>query len=107
MFPLKCCISALPEFDQSLVDFFNLSDTRFIRTLLYDSLKSCNKCVQLGLLGALFRRKEVDSAGAVGLCYMHSSSVRCLLGFFFRKTAILNQKVLKHQTGEVGKQSIV
>jgi len=55
----------------------------------------------IGLLGALFRRKEVDNAGAVGLCYTHSSSVRCLLGFFFRKV------MPKHQTDEVGKQSIV
>jgi len=33
----QCCISALPEFNQVL-DFFNLFDSRLIRTLLYDSL---------------------------------------------------------------------
>jgi len=36
-FSLKCCISALPEFNQ-LFDFFNLFDSRLILTLLYDSL---------------------------------------------------------------------
>jgi len=34
---LKCCISALPEFNQ-LFDFFNLLDSRLILTTLYDSL---------------------------------------------------------------------
>jgi len=29
-------------------------------------------------------RKEVDSAAAVGLCCMHSASVRCLLGFLYK-----------------------
>jgi len=32
------CISALPEFNQSLLDFFSLFDSRLILTLLYDSL---------------------------------------------------------------------
>jgi len=36
-FSLKCCISALPEFNQ-LLDFFNLFDSRLTLTLLYDSL---------------------------------------------------------------------
>jgi len=36
-FSLKCCISALPEFNQ-LLDFFNVFDSRLILTLLYDSL---------------------------------------------------------------------
>jgi len=36
-FPLKGCISALPEFNQ-LLDFFNLFDLRLIFMLLYDSL---------------------------------------------------------------------
>ena len=37
-FSLKCCISALPELSQSLLDFFSLFDSRLILTLLYDSL---------------------------------------------------------------------
>jgi len=36
-FPLKCCISALLEFNQ-LLDFFKLFDSRLILMLLYDSL---------------------------------------------------------------------
>jgi len=32
-----------------------------------------------------FRRKEVENAAGVGLCCTHSASVRCLLGFLFRK----------------------
>ena len=50
-FSLKCCISALPEFNQSLLDFFSLFDSRLILTLLYDSLESRNQCVQLGAVG--------------------------------------------------------
>jgi len=34
---LKCCISALPEFNQ-LLNFFDLFDSRFVFTLPYDSL---------------------------------------------------------------------
>jgi len=36
-FFLKCCISALPEFNQ-LLDLFNLFDSQLILMLLYDSL---------------------------------------------------------------------
>jgi len=35
--PVKCCISALPEFNQ-LFDFFSLFDSRLILTMLYDSV---------------------------------------------------------------------
>ena len=83
-FSLKCCISALPEFNQSLLDFFSLFDSRRMLTLLAVWLpKSCNQCVQLGAVGAAwfwFRRKEVESAAAVGLSYMHNAyaPMRCL-----------------------------
>ena len=43
-FSLKCCISALPEFNQ-LFDVFNLFDSRLILTLLYDSLRSARRAV--------------------------------------------------------------
>jgi len=36
-FSIKCCTSALPEFNR-LLDFFNLFDSRLIHTLLYDCL---------------------------------------------------------------------
>jgi len=32
-----------------------------------------------------FRSKEVNSAAAVVLCFMHNAPVRCLLGFLFHK----------------------
>ena len=38
-----------------------------------------------GLLEAWFRRKELDSAAAVGRCCMHNASLHGLLGFLFRK----------------------
>jgi len=34
-FSLKCCISALPEFNLLLLDFFNLFDSQLILPLLY------------------------------------------------------------------------
>ena len=52
-----------------LLDFFSLVDSRLILTLLYDSLNLVVSVFSLGLLGAWFRRKEVDSAAAVGLCF--------------------------------------
>jgi len=72
---------------QLLFDFFSLFDSRLILTLLYDSLiESCNQCIQLGAVGgAWLKRKEVESAAAVGLCCMHKAPVRCILGFLFRK----------------------
>jgi len=36
-FSLKCCVSALPEFNQ-LFGFFNLFNSRLILTMLHDSL---------------------------------------------------------------------
>jgi len=38
IFSLKWCISALPEFSSSLLDFFSLFDSGLVLTLLYDSL---------------------------------------------------------------------
>ena len=68
------CISALPEFNQSLLDLVNLFDSRLILTLLYDSQNLVINAFVLGLLGAWFRRKEVESAAAVGLLHAQSTS---------------------------------
>jgi len=90
----------LPEFNQSLLDFFNLFDSQLILTLLYDSLNLIINAFSLGLLEAWLRIKnEVESVAAVGLCCTHKAPVRCLLGFLFHK------QVLKHQIDEVGKQA--
>ena len=34
IFSIKCCITAFPEFNQSLLDFFNFVDLQLIFTLL-------------------------------------------------------------------------
>ena len=87
----QCCISALPEFNQ-LFDFFNRFESRVIITLVYDSLSLViNAFSYREYWGAWFRRKEVDSAAAVGLCCKHNAPVRCLLGFLLCK---LMQKAL-------------
>ena len=44
-------ISALPEFNQSLLDFFDLFDLRLIFTLLCDSVNLVINAFSLGLLG--------------------------------------------------------
>ena len=70
------CISALLEFNQSLLDFFNLFDSRLILTLPYDSLNLVKQGVRLGAFGgAWYRRKEIESAAAVGLCCTHQCAV--------------------------------
>jgi len=71
-FLLKCCISALPEFNQSPLDFFSLFDSRLILMLLYDSLSLIINAVSLGLLGAWLRKKEVENCVA---CAIHECSV--------------------------------
>ena len=48
----QICISALPEFNQSLPDFFNPFDSRLILTLVYDSLNLVINAFSLGLLSA-------------------------------------------------------
>jgi len=72
------CISALSEFNQSLVHFFNLFDSRLILTLLYDFLNLViNRAFSSGLLVAWYRRKEVESAAAVALLHSQSTSALC------------------------------
>jgi len=52
---IKCCIRASSDFNQLLLDFFNLVDSRLILTLLYDSLNLVINAFSSGLL-AWFRR---------------------------------------------------
>ena len=47
------CISALLEFNQLLLAFFNLFDSRLIFMLLYDSLNLIINAFSLGLLGGM------------------------------------------------------
>jgi len=50
-FSLKCCISALAEFNQSLLDFFSLFDSRLILIPLYDSLNLVVNAYRSGCCG--------------------------------------------------------
>jgi len=59
---------------KSLLDFFNLFESRLIFVLLYDSQNLVINAFSLGLLEAWFRRKEVKSTTAVGLCCTHKAS---------------------------------
>jgi len=63
----------------------SIVDSRLIFMLLYDSLNLVINAFSWGLLGAWFRGKEVKNAAAVGLCCMHNTPLRCLLGFLFCK----------------------
>jgi len=76
-----CCISALPEFNQSLPDFFSLFASQLILTLLHESLNLVIIVFSLGLLGAWFKRKEFESSAAVGLFCMHKAPVLLVSGF--------------------------
>ena len=49
--------------------------------LLYDSINLVINAFNLEFLGAWYRRKEVESAAAVGLCCMHKAPVRLSSGF--------------------------
>ena len=82
------CISALLEFNQSLLDFFNLFDSRLILTLLYDSLNLVINAFSLRLLGAWYRRKEVECAEKSWTVLHARRPVRYLLGFLFRKVML-------------------
>jgi len=52
-----CCISALPEINQPLLDFFNLFDSRLILTLLYDCLNLVINAFSSGLLAGMVQEK--------------------------------------------------
>jgi len=51
------CISALPEFNQSLLAFFNIFDSRLILTLLYDSINLVINAFSSGLLWGMVQEK--------------------------------------------------
>jgi len=53
-----CCISALPEFNQLLLDFFSLFHSRLILTLLYDSLNLVISAFSLRLLVGMVQEKR-------------------------------------------------
>ena len=79
IFSLKCCISALTEFSQSLLDFFSIFDSRLILMLLYDSLNLVINAFSSGCWRGHGSGK-VESIAAVGLCCMRNACapMRCL-----------------------------
>ena len=81
-FSLKCCISALPEFNQ-LLGFFNLFDSQLILTLLYNSLNLVINGFISGCWGMVQDKRSRERCRSWTV--LHSSLVRCLLGFLFRK----------------------
>jgi len=52
-----CCVSAVPEFNQLLLDFFSLFELRLILMLLYDSLNLVINAFSLVLLGGMVQEK--------------------------------------------------
>jgi len=54
---LHFSLAVLPEFNQSLLDFFNIFDSLLILTLLYDSLSLVINAFSLGLLGGTVQGK--------------------------------------------------
>ena len=97
-FSLKCSISALTEFNQSLLDFFNLFDSRLILKLLYNSLNLAINMFSCRAVGGMIQEK-----GSRECCrswtVLHAQSTTVLSSGFLFCTVM--------QWGEVGKQSIV
>jgi len=65
---LHFSLAVLPEFNQSLLDFFSLFDSRLILALPYDSLNPVINAFSFGLLGGIVQKKgnrELSSSGAV------------------------------------------
>ena len=83
------CISALPEFNQSLLDFFNLDffslfDSRLIVTLLSDSLNLVINVFSCGLLGGEWHgsgERKLRALQQLDMSCTHKAPVHCLLGF--------------------------
>jgi len=67
-------LNALRIFNQSLLDFINLFDSRLILMPQYNTLNLVINAFSSGLLGARFRKKEVESAITVGQCTSALSS---------------------------------
>jgi len=92
------CISALLEFNQLLLDFFNLFDSRLIITLLYDSLNLVTNAFSLGLSWGVVQEK-----GSRGRCrsltVLHAQNTSALSSRFPLSQG--NVEVLDRWGGEV------
>jgi len=80
------CISAFPEFNQLLLDFFNLFDSRLILKLLHDSLNLVTNAFSSGRLWGMVQEKgSREHCSSWTVLHAHKAQVHCLLGFLFRK----------------------
>ena len=88
------CISALPEFNQLLLDFFNLDffslfDSRLIVMLLSDSLNLVINVFSYGLLGGHGSGERKSRVlQQLDMSCTHKAPVRCLLGFLICKVML-------------------
>jgi len=70
-----------------LISVFLTNDS-YSSCYMTDSLNLVINVFSLGLLRAWFRRNEVKSTAAVGLCCTHKAPVHCLLCFLFCKVML-------------------
>ena len=80
--------TALPEFNQSLLDFFNVFDSRLILMLLYDSLNLAINAFISGLLGGVVQEKGSREHCSSWTVLNAQCTVCCLVGFLFRKVML-------------------
>ena len=84
------CISALLEFNQALLYFFNVFDSRIIlmRCMTPRILSSMRSVWGFWGHGTLKGSPERCSSLSVELCCTYKAPVCCLLGFLFRKVML-------------------
>ena len=69
---ITCAYALLAKRGKTEIAFFSQL------TLPYDSVNLVVNAFSSGLMGAWFRRNEVESASAVGLCCTHNAPMCCL-----------------------------
>jgi len=74
------CSSAFPEFNQLLLDFFNLFDSRLILTLLYDYLNLVINAFSLVLLSGMVQEKGSRQRRS-SLTVLHTQCTSARSGF--------------------------
>jgi len=87
IFHSNVCISAFPDLNQSLLDFFNLFDSRLILALLYDSFSLVINAFSSGILGAWFRRKKSRALQQL-YCVVARTMHQCAVFELFHKVML-------------------
>ena len=80
IYSLNCCINALPDFNQSLLDFCNLDDSQIMVIILHNFLNVASNEVQLRVVGFIAQEKGSRKfrSTAAELCCAHNAPVRSL-----------------------------